>query len=996
MPLLCLVPTALRASRVTRRLCDAQGGVLLGRQAITFDSLAAALVAASGNRRPVLGPLGERLLAAEAGRAAGGRLAALSPADGLTASLHSALTELRRGEVTAGDALAAARTLEGAPRARLEALAAALDAWERALEERGLLDRAGALRAAATASRRRITVPETEAVSLLLLDGFTSLAPAEWELFGAVAARAGAVRVHLPHFSDYPAATAAAEPLARKLESLHELASERAFDVHLDLAGDPARAPQLSALLVAMAGGEPPAATGEGAVRAISANGDAAEARAVAAVAASWIEAGMAPGEVRVVSPSPGSDAGRLARAFAELGIPFAAGRGPPLADVPVVRLLREALGAAGGLTRRAAERLGRSSYLSLGEPADRLGTLLDRSGAIDGRSPPAEALRRRAESLGAGGGRERAGLGRAAGRLDALRALLAPLDAPGTARRHAARLASFVDAAGIRRRAARAAPALAARDLAAIARVLDAADEVARSLAHLGRADAALSRGEWLAALDAALGAATLAPAYEPFGGAAELLGLEDAPGEAARGVILVGCSRARFPPSAPPEPLLREPDRQALCAHLRRQAVATSAGRRADGRHRALCAAAVGREAIAFTWRADDGPVAPLVETGLAAAGVRAPVAASGGDGTPRSPRDVLRAAARRSGSAGAASAPGAGLGDRVESALARGRIEAERRAALDGREPSPFAGAVPPAELAATLPAEWTPTQLEEYARCPYRLFLSLGAGLPRREGTGVDIDQRDEGSLLHAALEQFVRARVARGAWPPSGGEEDREEALAVAEETFAAFERAGRTGDPAVWGARRQAVRARLVRWVEAEARDADGCVPRLLEHRFGGDSGRPPLRFGEGAAAVEVQGRIDRVDADGRRLLLLDYKNSRATKVREALLDPEAFGVTSFQIPVYLAAAARELPGREVLGATLALLRDAERMEPFTGTSPELFAGPLGPQLEGAIVQEVGKIRAGRFPIVSRGCEHCDYGAVCRFQGVAEVEEGEG
>ncbi|MGB8930180.1 MAG: hypothetical protein WCC48_02895, partial [Anaeromyxobacteraceae bacterium] len=63
MPLLCLVPTALRASRVTRRLCDAQGGVLLGRQAITFDSLAAALVAASGDRRPVLGPLGERLLA---------------------------------------------------------------------------------------------------------------------------------------------------------------------------------------------------------------------------------------------------------------------------------------------------------------------------------------------------------------------------------------------------------------------------------------------------------------------------------------------------------------------------------------------------------------------------------------------------------------------------------------------------------------------------------------------------------------------------------------------------------------------------------------------------------------------------------------------------------------------------------------------------------------------------------------------------------------------
>ena len=806
--------------------------------------------------------------------------------------------------------------------------------------------------------------------------------------------------MHLPHFFDFPAATAAAEPLARKLESLHELAAARSFELLLDRAESPERAPPMAALLVAMAGGEPPQPTvGQGSVRALCATGEGAEARAVAAVAAEWIEAGMAPEELRVLSPSPGEDGARLARAFAEAGIPFAAGRGAPLSSVPVVRLLRDALGAAAGLTRRSAERLGRSSYLSLGEPVERLAALLDRSGALDGRSRPAEALRRRAASLGAGGGRERAGLGRAAGRLDNLLALLAPFDEPGTARRHATRLAAFVDSAGIRRRAARAERPLAVRDLAAITRFLDAAEEVARSLAHLGRGEAPLAREEWLAVLDAALGAATMPAAEEPFGGAVELLGFDDAPGESARGALLVGCSRARFPAPARPEPVLREPERQALCAHLRRQAVATSAGRRAEGRHRALCAAAVGREAVLFAWRTEDGPLAPLVETGLAAAGVPSPDGPSTGEGdaVARSPREALRAAARRSrsGAAPVTLAPGAAHAERAESVLARGRIEVERRAAVDCRAPSPFAGAAPPGDLAASLPAEWTPTQLEEYARCPYRLFLSLGAGLPRKEASGVDIDLRDEGSLLHAALERFVGARVARGAWPPAGGEEDRAEALAVADEIFAGFERAGRTGDPAVWGARRQAVRARLVRWVEAEARDADGCIPRLLEHRFGGDSGRPPLRFGEGATAVAVQGRIDRVDADGRRLLILDYKNSRASKDRKALLAPESFGVTSFQIPVYLAAAARELPGREELGATLALLRDAERLEPFVGGAAELHAGPLGPQLERAIVEAVGRVRAGSFPIVSRDCEHCDYGAVCRFQGVAEVEEGE-
>jgi ATP-dependent helicase/DNAse subunit B len=260
------------------------------------------------------------------------------------------------------------------------------------------------------------------------------------------------------------------------------------------------------------------------------------------------------------------------------------------------------------------------------------------------------------------------------------------------------------------------------------------------------------------------------------------------------------------------------------------------------------------------------------------------------------------------------------------------------------------------------------------------------------LPSREGSGVEIEPRDEGRLLHAVLERFVAARVARGAWPPGGEQADRAEAMAIAEETFAEFDRAGRTGDPAVWSARRHAVRARLARWLELEAQEGDGLVPRLLEHRFGGDSGRPSLRFGEGADAVAVQGRIDRVDADGRRLLVIDYKNARVSADRRALLDPATFGVTSFQIPIYLVAAARDLPGREELGATLALLRDGKRLEPFRTSGAE-STGPLGDSLGAAVVGTVARIRSGRFPIVSRDCERCDFGAVCRFQGVAEVEE---
>ena len=99
--------------------------------------------------------------------------------------------------------------------------------------------------------------------------------------------------------------------------------------------------------------------------------------------------------------------------------------------------------------------------------------------------------------------------------------------------------------------------------------------------------------------------------------------------------------------------------------------------------------------------------------------------------------------------------------------------------------------------------------------------------------------------------------------------------------------------------------------------------------------------------------------------------------------------------MTSFQIPVYLTAAARDLPGREELGATLAMLRDAERLEPFATPAAELAGGALGAQLAAGITETVARVRAGRFPIVSRDCERCDFGAVCRMQGTAEMEEGD-
>ena len=64
-------------------------------------------------------------------------------------------------------------------------------------------------------------------------------------------------------------------------------------------------------------------------------------------------------------------------------------------------------------------------------------------------------------------------------------------------------------------------------------------------------------------------------------------------------------------------------------------------------------------------------------------------------------------------------------------------------------------------------------------------------------------------------------------------------------------------------------------------------------------------------------------------------------------------------------------------------GVATLLLRRAERLEPAVGLP--------GPELAEAGMGAVGRAEAGRFPLVSRGCERCPLGAVCRAQGVADL-----
>lgn len=1007
MATLVLVPSPLQVSRAARRLCDAQGGILFGPQVTTLDGLAVTLLAAAGDGRPILPPLAERLLAAEAGREAGGAFAGVGASGGLGLALAKALAELRRGEVSAAGAREAAAGLAGAPASRLLGLAAALEAYQGRLEAGRLLDRTAAVRAAAEAVRRGAPLGEGRDLDLLVVDGFPGFSAAEWDLVAALAGRARRSRFHVPAFPERPELSAAAEPYLRRVEGLHALSVKRELEValtHLE-----ARAPWPAALLAALGGGAPLPAPGgqggpDGEALALAGEGEAGEAALAARTAARLVAEGVAPEDLLVFHPSPGLAATRLAEAFAAEGLLLACGRGTPLAERPPVRAALDALAAAaGGLDRALAERLAASSYFRRSGQAGRLPRLLDRAGALDGRASPVAALRRRAGGLDGSLGRRVAGERKAlldaadglAGLLDAAR----PLGAAATPDGHSKALSGWLESSGLRRRAGHPEGPAAAEDLASLRRLEDAAEALARALTLTGRGAERLTAAAWRELLGLAVDQARVPPAGEPVAGAAELWGLEEAPGRTGRAALVLGCAPGAFPAAPAPEPLLREAERRAVNAHLGRGALATAAVRRSDALHRAACAVAAGREVVALGWPGEGpgggGAPAPLAAEALRAAGVPVPgPAAPPALGEARTEAEALGAVARlaRDGAPGEVDRAVALLPPplrlRAADAVARGAVEAERRAAVLAGLATPHAGALEGAALEALrarLPAEWSPSRLEAHARCPFRFLAGAGLGLDDPEAAGLDIDGRDEGSLLHAILERWVGGRVARGAWPPAGSPEDLAEARAVADAVVARFEAEGRTGDPAVWSARREAVRARLDRIVAVEAASAGDLVPSLLEFTFGEGSPRPPLVLGEGEAAVRVKGRIDRVDASPSRLLVIDYKNARRGDRYEDLLDPEAFGVTSFQAPLYLLAAARELPGRAP-AATFQLLKGDGRLEPFEGQPDEAALGA-------AVAAAVGAIRSGVLPIRSRDCEGCPFGALCRFQGVAQVSE---
>ena len=303
-------------------------------------------------------------------------------------------------------------------------------------------------------------------------------------------------------------------------------------------------------------------------------------------------------------------------------------------------------------------------------------------------------------------------------------------------------------------------------------------------------------------------------------------------------------------------------------------------------------------------------------------------------------------------------------------------------------------PHDGVLSPAGAAhldghAAFARPFSPTSLEQYAKCPQRFFLHRVLGVRREEEPEelLRISAMDRGSVFHSIVERFMRLlperRPQANDWPALS---------AVADEVLAQAEADGLTGHPVVWAGDRAAIRDDVERWLEHEVGDEDGAAlvhadyeVRFGAARHGGEDGPlardEPLRVElSNGQAIEVTGRIDRVDWRDAPVSfrVIDYKTGGVWKEKDNALK----GGEALQLPLYLLAAAAALDVDPIAGEAqyfYATRKGEYRRVHFTG---EQLAARRD-DLDRVLIELDAGMRSGDFHAEPSDCKWCDFAGVC-------------
>jgi ATP-dependent helicase/nuclease subunit B len=207
--------------------------------------------------------------------------------------------------------------------------------------------------------------------------------------------------------------------------------------------------------------------------------------------------------------------------------------------------------------------------------------------------------------------------------------------------------------------------------------------------------------------------------------------------------------------------------------------------------------------------------------------------------------------------------------------------------------------------------------SPTALQNWAACPFRYFLGniLRIAETEKPEETLTLSALDRGTLLHEALETFIREAPPRAAPNQSWSDEERARLVEIGERLCDEAVAAGITGKRLLWRLERERIRRDLVGFLDAdeEMRREKGCFPINVEMGFGmgtAGSGPPALITLTDGRTIALRGKMDRLDRtpDGSRLLVFDYKSGSAGYYFGLDKDPLKRGKL-LQLPIYALAA---------------------------------------------------------------------------------------
>lgn len=312
------------------------------------------------------------------------------------------------------------------------------------------------------------------------------------------------------------------------------------------------------------------------------------------------------------------------------------------------------------------------------------------------------------------------------------------------------------------------------------------------------------------------------------------------------------------------------------------------------------------------------------------------------------------------------------------------------------------------------------EFSATQLEAYAQCPFRFLLQQVLKVESPATPDIETDYGRRGTLVHEVLAELHRLAIDQYETAGEGPQASRGEDVAELFQRLLDDKLRNRPPASEVHEALQRIERRLLQEWGEAYGRQWDEFVaglprdaeaaplPTHFETSFGtvrrtsqpAAASTNPLVFGAGAQAVRVAGRIDRIDVGqaGNRTVftVIDYKTGRR---RTAKIDSIDSG-RALQIALYTLAVVRlEIVGSgavpwqmgywHVSDTGFASAAKKGRLRPGDPLPPieEAVWEALVTTLEEIVPRLAAGIRAGRFAVFNQDphCgSNCEYNTVCR------------